>query len=64
MNTYQSNFNVIYYDIRLFEHFDFSQNTVQTTDKRILLLGFCHSVRKSQKKSHSTLQVKRATFTI
>ena len=28
MNTYQSNFNVIYYDIRLFEHFDFSQNTV------------------------------------
>ena len=30
MNTYQSNFNVIYYDIRLFEHFDFSQNTVHS----------------------------------
>ena len=28
MDTYQSNFNVIYNDIRVFEHFDFSQNTV------------------------------------
>ena len=28
MDTYQSNFNIIYNDIRVFEHFDFSQNTV------------------------------------
>ena len=28
MDTYQSNFNVNYNDIRVFEHFDFSQNTV------------------------------------
>ena len=33
MDTYQSNFNVIYNDIRVFEHFDFSQNTVARGQK-------------------------------
>ena len=40
MDTYQSNFNVIYNDIRVFEHFDFSQNTV--------LWLFCQCVIQSQ----------------